>query len=408
MERKYVTVTYRLRGDTKMYIYLNQLAGTNRYLWNHALGDLENQYKEKGKSDYSHFTLNRWYVKHKKEVDWLKEYPQVVTRTGLKDLSIGYKSFLQGKRGFPKYKSKHKSKKSIAVEIVTSQFSKEGYFQFKRGLYGRLIKYERLNRYSNPICQMRRIYEGRKGKWYLSIQYEVDVIKKQVTKEPIGIDRNVRQCYDSNGVKYPLRDLESLANRIKFLLKWRAKKVKGSSRYNKLSFTIASHYKKISNIRDNELRHIAKEITSHSDLVILEDLKTKNLTKSARGTIENPGKNVKQKSGLNRVIQDSGWYKLEKFIGERAVVHKVDPKYTSQRCSECGHVSKDNRKTQSEFKCMSCNLEMNADFNASLNILASGIGTIKTGRGEYSVPLVNGTYSMRRQSNTSVFGHSGM
>ena len=52
----------------------------------------------------------------------------------------------------------------------------------------------------------------REGKWYLSIQYEVDVIKKQVTKEPIGIDRNVRQCYDSNGIKYPLRDLESLAN----------------------------------------------------------------------------------------------------------------------------------------------------------------------------------------------------
>ena len=391
-----------------MYSYLNQLAGTNRYLWNHALGDLENQYKEKGKSDYSHFSLCKWYVSHKKEVDWLKEYPQVVTRTSLKDLSIAYKSFLQGKRGFPKYKSKHKSKKSIAVEIVNSQFSKEGYFQFKRGLYGRLIKYEQLNRYSNPIPKMGRIYEGRKGKWYLSIQYEVDVIKKQVTKEPIGIDRNVRQCYDSNGVKYPLRDLESLANRIKFLLKWRAKKVKGSSRYNKLSFTIASHFSKIKTIRDNELRHIVKEITSHSDLVILEDLKTKNLTKSARGTIENPGKNVKQKSGLNRVIQDSGWYKLEKFIGERAVVHKVDPKYTSQRCSECGHVSKDNRKTQSEFKCMSCNLEMNADFNASLNILASGIGTIKTGRGEYSVPLVNGTYSMRRQSNTSVFGHSGM
>ena len=82
MERKYVTVTYRLRGDTKMYIYLNQLAGTNRYLWNHALGDLENQYKEKGKSDYSHFTLNRWYVKHKKEVDWLK--PELFTVAGVK------------------------------------------------------------------------------------------------------------------------------------------------------------------------------------------------------------------------------------------------------------------------------------------------------------------------------------
>ena len=68
-----------------MYSYLNQLAGTNRYLWNHALGDLENQYKETGKSDYSHFSLCKWYVSHKKEVDWLKEYPQVLTRTSLKD-----------------------------------------------------------------------------------------------------------------------------------------------------------------------------------------------------------------------------------------------------------------------------------------------------------------------------------
>ena len=137
-------------------------------------------------------------------------------------------------------------------------------------------------------------------------------------------------------------------------------------------------------------------------------MKTKNLAKNARGTIENLGKNVKQKSGLNRVIQDIGWYKLGKFMGERAVVHKVDPKYTSQKCSECGQVSKDNRKTQSKFKCMSCNLEMNADINASINILASGMETIKTMRGEYSVPLVNETYSMRRQSNTSVFGYSGM
>ena len=197
----------------------------------------------------------------KQEVDlnWLKEYPAVFSRTGLKDLSIGYKSFLQGKRGFPKYKSKHKTKKSIAVEIKSSQFSRDGYFQSKRGLYGKLIKPEQLNRYSNPIPKLGRIYEERKGKWYLSIQYEVDVIKKRVTKKPIGIDRNVRQSYDSNGVKYPLRDLESLATRIKFLQKWRAKKVKGSSRYNKLSKTIASHFSKAKNIRDNELRHIAKE-----------------------------------------------------------------------------------------------------------------------------------------------------
>ena len=172
MERKYITLRYRLRGDTKMYSHLNQLAGTNRYLWNHALSDLENQYKETGESKFSYFDLCKWYTNKKQEVDlnWLKEYPTVFSRTGLKDLSIGYKSFLQGKRGFPKYKSKHKSKKSFAVEITNSQFSEEGYFQFKRGLYGKLIKYKQLNRYSNPIPKMGRIYEGRKVVFIYSIR----------------------------------------------------------------------------------------------------------------------------------------------------------------------------------------------------------------------------------------------
>ena len=100
------------------------------------------------------------------------------------------------------------------------------------------------------------------------------------------------------------------------------------------------------------------------------------MTKSAKGTVENPGKNVKQKYGLNRVIQDSRWGKLERFIEERSVVYKVDPKGTSQKCSSCGYKSEENRKTQSKFRCM---LEMNADFNASLNIVALGMGTLKTG-----------------------------
>ena len=371
-----------------MYSYLNQLSGTNRYLWNHGLSDLENQYKETGKSNFSYFDLCKWYVNHKKEVDWLEEYPAVFSRTGLKDLSDAYRLGIQGKRGFPNYKSRHKSKRSFSIEITPYTFSKEGYFYFKKGFYGKLLGYTPLSRYSNPVPKSGRIYENRKGKWYVSVQYEVDAITRESVKNPIGIDRNLRQVYDSNGIKYQLRDLSSKQERIKFLQKCRAKKVKGSSRYRKLSFTIASHYSKIRNIRNNELRHIAKRITLESDLVVLEDLRAKDLSRSAKGTIGNPGKNVKQKSGLNRVISDSGWYKLEQFLREKAFVHKVDPKYTSQKCSACGYISKANRKTQSRFKCMSCELELNADFNASINILASGMETIKNGRGEYSVPLV--------------------
>ena len=273
----------------------------------------------------------------------------------------------------------------------------------KRGLYGKLIGYHQLERYSNPVPKSGRIFEGRKGKWYLTVQYEVDSITRQAHREPIGIDRNVGQCYGSNGIKYKLSELNALQNRIKCLQKWRAKKVKGSRRYNKLSFTIASYHSKIKHIRTNDLRHIAKEIASASDLVYLEDLKAKNLTKSARGTVDDPGRNVKQQSGLNGVILDSGWYKLEQFLKEQAVVHKIDPKYTSQKCSACGYTDKGNRTNQSKFRCMSCELEMNADFNASLNILASGMGTIKTGRREYIIPIIRDTYSLKRRNNTSAF-----
>lgn len=151
-------------------------------------------------------------------------------------------------------------------------------------------------------------------------------------------------------------------------------------------------------------------LTSHSDVVILEDLKAKNLTKSAKGTVDDPGKNVKQKSGLNRVILDSQWYKLKQFLEESAVVYEIDPKYTSQKCSECGAIPKDNRKSKAKFGCMSCELELNTNFNVALNILASEMRTIKNERREYNVPLV-GTYSLRRQNNTMsnyLIGHSCM
>lgn len=190
---------------------------------------------------------NRHYhdsaTKHKQEVDWLQAYPQVLTMPGLQDLSNAYKQFLKKTRGFPNFKSKHKSKKSFAVDI-TNQLKEEGYFKFnytptkKGNLKAKLIGTKQLKRYSNPIPKSGRIFEGRKGKRYLTIQYEVDAITRQATIDPIGIDRNAGQCYGSNGVKYSLINLKSKQERIKFLQKWRDKKVKGSIRHNKLSFTI--------------------------------------------------------------------------------------------------------------------------------------------------------------------------
>ena len=94
---------------------------------------------------------------------------------------------------------------------------------------------------------------------------------------------------------------------------------------------------------------------------MLEELKTKNMTKSAKGDVENPGKNVKAKSGLNKAILMQGWHKFELFLAYKAkwfgsCIKYVKPHYTSQKCSnsKCNHVSPDNRKTQETFRCVKC------------------------------------------------------
>ena len=105
------------------------------------------------------------------------------------------------------------------------------------------------------------------------------------------------------------------------------------------------------------------------------------MTKSAKGTADKPGKNVKAKAGSNRVIRDTGWGRFQGMLEYKAVhFGKVKAAYTSQKCSRCGHTEKDNRKTQTSFKCIACGFESNADINAALNILASGVGA--SGRGE--------------------------
>jgi len=119
-------------------------------------------------------------------------------------------------------------------------------------------------------------------------------------------------------------------------------------------------------------------------VVIVEDLNVKGMSASAAGTLENPGKNVKAKSGLNRSILNQAWsefrrqlqYKLEERGGSLIC---VPAKNTSVKCSECEFTSKENRKSQAKFSCLRCGHNHNADLNAARNILAAGLAVIACG-----------------------------
>ncbi len=152
-----------------------------------------------------------------------------------------------------------------------------------------------------------------------------------------------------------------------------------------------------------EIRHVIKHwchqtsrtIADIHDLVLLEDLNMQGMTRSAHGSRDKPGKNVAQKRGLHRAILRSGWGRLERYMTYKTYTEKIDPKYTSQRCHNCGVVRKANRKSQSVYHCGKCDVEKNADVNAALNIwdkwlgknMAFGDGAAAGGGGSVGWPV---------------------
>lgn len=160
-----------------------------------------------------------------------------------------------------------------------------------------------------------------------------------------------------------------MSRKIKFSNNWR----KAKTKVNKIHHDIA-------NARKDFLHKTTTAICKNHALVCIEDLRIKNMSKSSKGTIENPGKNVAQKAGLNKAILDQGWAmfysQLEcKMAWNGGMVIAVPPQYTSQTClnSECGHIAKSNRKTQAIFKCVKCGYTNHADIVGATNILSRGM-----------------------------------
>jgi putative transposase len=127
------------------------------------------------------------------------------------------------------------------------------------------------------------------------------------------------------------------------------------------------------NARRDYAHKVALKLVRRCDLIALEDLRVRNMTRSARGTVETPGKNVAAKSGLNRALLDAGFGQLATFIREKAeyavrTVVSVDAKYTSQTCASCAHVASASR-SEARFTCVSCGHQADADVNAAQVIL---------------------------------------
>ncbi len=199
------------------------------------------------------------------------------------------------------------------------------------------------------------------------------------TGNAIGIDLGVgvlAACSDGSLHENP-RHRRRLALALALAQQRRSAHRGGSHRYKKATTDIARLKHKEANRRKDSLHKLSRLLVDDNDVIVHEDLKVSNMSRSARGTVDNPGANVAAKSALNDAIIDSGWARLIAMVTYKAEdagrrVIAVNPRHTSQRCSSCGHVASKNRDKQ-KFSCVSCGFSDHADVNAARNILRAGL-----------------------------------
>ncbi|GCD54184.1 putative transposase [Acetobacter pasteurianus NBRC 3188] len=178
----------------------------------------------------------------------------------------------------------------------------------------------------------------------------------------------------SDGTVYMLPErLNVIERRARKAQRILARRKRGSNRHALARKRVAAHKAKAARIRKHWAHETTTAICRNYRTAVIERLRTRDMTASAAGTVENPGKNVAQKRGLNRAILNVGWHQIETMLFYKAhQVVKVDPRFTSQTCSCCGAVDSRSRKNQASFVCTTCGFHANADHNAALNILHRG------------------------------------
>ena len=169
--------------------------------------------------------------------------------------------------------------------------------------------------------------------------------------------------------------------RLKLLQRKLARAKRGSNRRARLKFAIARLKAREADIRKDWAEKLSTDLARRFDVIRVEDLRITAMTRSGRGSVETPGHKVRAKAGLNREILASGWGILVRRLEQKALgrIEKINPAYTSQRCSACGHVASESRKSQAVFTCTACRYTRNADVNAARNIAAGHAVTARGG-----------------------------
>ena len=352
---------------------MKQFCGCSRFIFNRALAYQNEQYQKDNSFKFSYCKITNLLPEWKRELTWLKDCHSQVLQQSLKDLETGFKNFFSKRSNFPKFKRKGEKESFRFPQGCKLEQQNNRIYLPKIGL----VRYRNSR---DVIGTIKNVTVSQKcGKWYVSIQTEWETEHPTPNGGEIGIDMGiVRFATLSNGEYFePVNAFKSYKGKLAKLQKRFKNKTKFSKNWQKLKLKIAKLHHKISNIRKNHLHQISSKISKNHAIVYVEDLQVTNMSKSAKGTAEEHGKNVKQKSGLNRAILDQSWYEFRRQLDYKTAwnggfLFAVPPQNTSRTCPCCGHTAKDNRQTQADFECVECGYTENADVVGAINILKRG------------------------------------
>ena len=387
---------FRLREKHSQAALMRRYAGCRRKVWNLALAEQQAR-RERGEKYANYYAMANWITAWRKdpELAYLSEAPVHALQEAVKALGTAFQRFFSKEAGYPKFKRKTEFEgfretdvKCFAVDVAHSRIKlpKLGWIRFRQSR-------EIIGTPKNVTVSRER------GGWFVSIQTEAEVAPLPGGTKIAGLDRGVTNFYaTSDGVlKAPLNAHRTLAAKLKRYQRAVSRRmeaakraagidpkapfpkgfrIKKSNRLRRAESKVQRLHATIGRVRNDWLHKESTKLADQHAVIVVEDLKIKNMSASAKGTAEAPGRRIAQKSGLNKSILDQGWgefgrqieYKLNWRGGE---LIKVNPAYTSQTCSACGAVAAENRHGE-KFLCVACGHEAHADIQAAQNILAAG------------------------------------
>ena len=361
---------------------MRRFAGACRFVFNRALAR-QNENHEVGNKYIPYGKMASWLVEWKNatETQWLKDAQSQPLQQSLKDLERAYKNFFRKRAAFPRFKKRGQNDVFRYPQGVKLDQENSRIFLPKLGW----MRYRNSRQVTGVVKNV--TVSQSCGKWYISIQTESEVSTPvHPSASMIGLDAGVAKLATlSDGTVFePVNSFQKNQKKLARLQRQLSRKVKFSNNWQKQKRKIQRLHSCIANIRRDYLHKVTTTVSKNHAMIVIEDLKVSNMSKSAAGTVSQPGRNVRAKSGLNRSILDQGWYEMRRQLEYKQLwsggqVLAVPPAYTSQRCACCGHTAKENRLSQSQFRCQVCGYTANADVNGARNILAAGHAVLACG-----------------------------